>query len=218
MPWVQLEYCGASVIESGVGPLLVKECRRCLASPSLSSPLVVCFNATSQLFSAIFTTMHQSETTDRWTLVVFGDQTSNVSSVAKQLFQGVPQSAAATEFLRDASAALMAQRDRLRPFQRIDLPDFKNLHDMARIYEEAGGVCHPSITSVMLCATQLLQLFRSVVHSRALRTMVLRFTDISKSIDRGQTKTSTSLLSGCAPAPSRPRRLQLLTGSKISGG
>jgi hypothetical protein len=104
--------------------------------------------------------MDESKTSDRRTLVVFSDQTSNVSSIAKQLFLGVPHSAAATEFLRDASAALMALRSNLRPFQRNDLPDFKSLHDMARIYDEAGGACHPSITSVMLCATQLLQLFR----------------------------------------------------------
>lgn len=106
--------------------------------------------------------MSPSQKTDRRTLVVFGDQTTNVSSIAKQLFLGVAQSAAATEFLRDASAALMTQKDRLRPFQRKDLPEFKNLYDIARIYEEAGGVCHPSITSVILCATQLLQLFRLV--------------------------------------------------------
>jgi hypothetical protein len=161
----------------------------------------------------------QTETTDRRTLVVFGDQTSNVSSIAKQLFLGVPHSAAATEFLRDASAALMAQRDRLRPFQRNHLPDFKNIHDMARIYDEANGVCHPSITSVMLCATQLLQLFRSVVHihGTALRISVLPFTDISKSVARGQMKTSTLPLSDCAPAPSRLRLLRLPMESKTSG-
>lgn len=139
-----------------------------LASSSISpSAFAVVFitttvylNISSQLSSICLTTMNRSQTPDRRTLVVFGDQTSNVSSIARQLLLGVPQSAAATEFVRDASAALMAQKGRLRPFQRDILPDFKNIHDMARIYDEANGVCHPSITSVMLCTVQLLQLFR----------------------------------------------------------
>lgn len=161
--------------------------------------------------------MSASQKTDRRTLVVFGDQTTNVSIIAKQLFLGVSQSAAATEFIRDASAALMTQKDRLRPFQRKDLPEFKNLYDMARIYEEAGGVCHPSITSVILCATQLLQLFRLVSFtSFCHKKIFLLLKDILKNVVPAHTKTRMSRPLGCAPAPWRLRPLRLPMGSTIS--
>ncbi|KAL2867847.1 type I polyketide synthase [Aspergillus lucknowensis] len=104
--------------------------------------------------------MHRPLQVDRLNLVVLGDQTSNVSALLKILLLGAPQSVAQTEFLRDASAALRAQSDRLRPFQREHLPAFKNIHDLARLYHESSGVCHPSISSALLCVTQLLQIFR----------------------------------------------------------
>ncbi|KAL3448058.1 melanin synthase [Aspergillus insuetus] len=104
--------------------------------------------------------MHQRLPVDRLNLVVLGDQTSNVSALLKRLLLAAPHSVAQTEFIRDASAALRAQSDRLRPFQRAHLPSFKNIHDLARIYHESHGACHPSISSVLLCVTQLLQIFR----------------------------------------------------------
>jgi iron transport multicopper oxidase len=107
--------------------------------------------------------MHQRVPVDRLNLVVLGDQTSNVSALLKRLLLAAPHSVAQTEFIRDASAALRAQSDRLRPFQRAHLPSFKNIHDLARIYHETHGACHPSISSVLLCVAQLLQIFRYVV-------------------------------------------------------
>ncbi|KAL2846353.1 melanin synthase [Aspergillus pseudoustus] len=104
--------------------------------------------------------MHRPLQVDRLNLVLLGDQTSNVSALLKKLLLTAPHSVAQTEFIRDASAALRAQSDRLRPFQRVHLPSFTNIHDLARIYHESHGVCHPSISSALLCVTQLLQIFR----------------------------------------------------------
>ncbi|KAL2802404.1 melanin synthase [Aspergillus granulosus] len=104
--------------------------------------------------------MHRKLQVDRLNLVILGDQTSNVSTLLKRLLLAAPHSVAQTEFIRDASAALRAQSDRLRPFQRVHLPSFKNIHDLAGIYHESHGVCHPSISSTLLCVTQLLQIFR----------------------------------------------------------
>ncbi|KAL4865957.1 hypothetical protein BDV12DRAFT_199617 [Aspergillus spectabilis] len=104
--------------------------------------------------------MYRPLQVERLNLIVLGDQTSNVSALLKKLLLEVPQSVAQTEFIRDSSAALRAQSDRLRPFQREHLPGFKNIHDVARIYHESNGICHPSISSALLCVTQLLQIFR----------------------------------------------------------
>jgi hypothetical protein len=106
--------------------------------------------------------MHHPLQVERLNLVVLGDQTSNVSTLLKKLLLEVPQSATQTEFIRDASAALRAQSHRLRPFQREHLQSFKSIHDLARIYQESNGICHPSISSALLCVTQLLQIFRYV--------------------------------------------------------
>lgn len=107
-------------------------------------------------------TMHRSPQADQLNLVVVGDQTSNVSALLKRLLLGAPHSVAQSDFLRDASAALRAQSDRLRPFQREHLPHFKDIHELARIYQDTNGVCHPSISSALLCVTQLLQVIRYV--------------------------------------------------------
>jgi hypothetical protein len=107
-----------------------------------------------------FHTMHRPLQVERLNLVVLGDQTNNVSALLKKLLLSAPHSVAQSEFIRDASAALRAQSDRLRPFQREHLPGFKSIHDLARIYEKSNGVCHPSISSALLCVTQLLQIFR----------------------------------------------------------
>ncbi|PKX88468.1 type I polyketide synthase [Aspergillus novofumigatus IBT 16806] len=104
--------------------------------------------------------MHRPLQVERLNLVVLGDQTNNVSPLLKKLLLSAPHSVAQSEFIRDASAALRAQSDRLRPFQREHLPGFKSIHDLARIYEKSNGVCHPSISSALLCVTQLLQIFR----------------------------------------------------------
>lgn len=104
--------------------------------------------------------MHQPPLVERRSLVVLGDQTGNVSGLLKAFLLGVPSSAAQTEFVRDASALLGIQASDLRPFQRERLPAFRNIHDLARVYEQSNGVCHPSIGGVALCVTQLLQLFR----------------------------------------------------------
>ncbi|OKP10856.1 Conidial yellow pigment biosynthesis polyketide synthase [Penicillium subrubescens] len=104
--------------------------------------------------------MHRPSKADQLTLVVVGDQTSNVSALIKRLLLGAPHSVAQSSFVRDASAALRAQSDRLRPFQREHLPYFKDIHELARIYYDTNGVCHPSISSALLCVTQLLQVIR----------------------------------------------------------
>jgi iron transport multicopper oxidase len=107
-------------------------------------------------------TMHRPSQTDQLDFVVLGDQTSNVSTLLKRLLLGAPHSVAQSEFLRDVSVALRAQSDRLRPFQREHLPPFKDIHELARIYQDTNGVCHPSISSALLCVTQLLQIIRWV--------------------------------------------------------
>jgi iron transport multicopper oxidase len=104
--------------------------------------------------------MHRPLQVECLNLVVLGDQTNNVSALLKKLLLSAPCSVTQSEFIRDASAALRAQSDRLRPFQREHLPGFKSIHDLARIYEKSKGVCHPSISSALLCITQLLQIFR----------------------------------------------------------
>ncbi|KAF7157280.1 hypothetical protein CNMCM5623_001403 [Aspergillus felis] len=83
--------------------------------------------------------MHRPIQVERLNLVVLGDQTNNVSALLKKLLLGAPYSVAQSEFIRDASAALRAQSDRLRPFQREHLPGFKTIHDLAKIYEESNG-------------------------------------------------------------------------------
>ncbi|KAF7596627.1 hypothetical protein BBP40_000549 [Aspergillus hancockii] len=93
-------------------------------------------------------------------LVVFGDQTNNASSLVKQLLLEAPQSVAQTEFLRGASAVLRTPVCRLHTVQRKGLPPCKNVHELARLYEDTDGVCHPAISSALLCVTQLLQIFR----------------------------------------------------------
>ncbi|KAH8690471.1 beta-ketoacyl synthase [Talaromyces proteolyticus] len=97
---------------------------------------------------------------DRLNVVLLGDQTSNVSSLLRKLLLDAPHSVSQSEFIRDASAALKGAYDRLRPFQREKLPLFKNVHELAKIYQEGNGECHPSIASALLCVTQLLQIFR----------------------------------------------------------
>ncbi|GFF67491.1 conidial yellow pigment biosynthesis polyketide synthase [Aspergillus lentulus] len=104
--------------------------------------------------------MHRPLQVECLNLVVLGDQTNNVSALLKKLLLSAPYSVAQSEFIRDASEALRAQSERLRPFQREHLPGFQSIHDLARIYEKSKGVCHPSISSALVCVTQLLQIFR----------------------------------------------------------
>lgn len=103
--------------------------------------------------------MHQ-QIPKRLSLVLLGDQTINISPPLKKLLQGSRYSIAQSEFIRNTSIALRAQVDRLHHFQREHLPSFQNVHDLVAIYYESNGDCHPAISSVLLCITQLLQIFK----------------------------------------------------------
>ncbi|KFY43370.1 hypothetical protein V494_02019 [Pseudogymnoascus sp. VKM F-4513 (FW-928)] len=77
---------------------------------------------------------------------------------------GVPKPSciAQSEFIRNVSIALRTQVDRLHHFQREHLPSFQNIHDLVAIYHESNGDCHPAVSSVLLCITQLLQIFKKL--------------------------------------------------------
>ncbi|KAE8321385.1 melanin synthase [Aspergillus sergii] len=100
---------------------------------------------------------NQSETPK---LVLFGDQTANVSSLAKRLLLDAPQSVARSDFIRDASTTLRALANQLPPLDGEYLPRFDNVHDLATIYHESNSACHPAIASTLLAIVQLLQLFQ----------------------------------------------------------
>jgi hypothetical protein len=93
-------------------------------------------------------------------VVVFGDGTNNVSGLLPSLLLQASHSVSQAEFIRHVGIALEARLHRLNPYQRKSIPDFKDVHDLATIYQERKGVCHPAISSALLCVTQLLQIFR----------------------------------------------------------
>lgn len=97
---------------------------------------------------------------DSLNVVIFGDGTSNISTLLHKLMLRVSQSASQSEFIQNAGAALTTQAQLLHPGQRQSLPPFRNIHDLVRIYQESNGVCHPAIGSALLCITQLLQVFQ----------------------------------------------------------
>ncbi|KAH9825742.1 Conidial yellow pigment biosynthesis polyketide synthase [Teratosphaeria destructans] len=113
-------------------------------------------------------------TSNQWRLVIFGDQTSDISSLLKTLLLQVPQSAAQTDFIRAASAALRAQADSLRPCQRSGLAQFRSIHDLADVYCTNHGRCHAAINGALLCVTQLLQLFRYFESGRRMTDLGVR--------------------------------------------
>ncbi|KAL2818236.1 hypothetical protein BDW59DRAFT_175214 [Aspergillus cavernicola] len=104
--------------------------------------------------------MSRSNQSQERHLVFLGDQTSNVSLLAKRLLLDAPQSVHQSDFVRDTSTTLSALSDRLRPFHREDLPRFDSVHGLATIYHESNGACHPAIASTLLAIVQFLQLFR----------------------------------------------------------
>lgn len=93
-------------------------------------------------------------------LVLLGDQTSNVSSLAKRLLLDAPQSVHQSDFVRDTSTTLSGLSDRLRPFHRENLPRFDTVYALATIYYESNRACHPAIASTLLAIVQFLQLFQ----------------------------------------------------------
>ncbi|KAJ6042766.1 uncharacterized protein N7446_013832 [Penicillium canescens] len=104
--------------------------------------------------------MRRPNQTEERHLVLFGDQVGNVSSLAKRLLLDAPQSVAQSDFARDVSTTLSLLSDRLRPFHREHLPRFDTVHNLATIYHESNGACHPAISSTLLAVVQFLQLFR----------------------------------------------------------
>ncbi|KAJ6076887.1 hypothetical protein N7499_008868 [Penicillium canescens] len=104
--------------------------------------------------------MRRPNQTEERHLVLFGDQVGNVSSLAKRLLLDAPQSVAQSDFARDVSTTLSLLSDGLRPFHREHLPRFDTVHNLATIYHESRGACHPAISSTLLAVVQFLQLFR----------------------------------------------------------
>ena len=94
-----------------------------------------------------------------FTLVVFGDVTNNISHTLRKLLLSA-QSGPRNNFLRNTESALRQQFHRLYPHERDSLPNFAGIHDLLKIYEDGKGACHPAISNVLLCITQLLQLLR----------------------------------------------------------
>lgn len=95
-------------------------------------------------------------------LTIFGDQAASSPSILSGLAPHTCSSRLQTEFVDDASEALRAYVDRIPAQIRRQLPQFQNLRDLVRIYIASNGACHPAIGSVVICAVQLLQLFRCV--------------------------------------------------------
>jgi hypothetical protein len=103
--------------------------------------------------------LRQTETQERH-LVLLGDQVGNFSLLAKRLLLDAPQSVSQSDFVRDVSTTLSSLSDRLRPFHREHLPRFDTVHNLATIYNESNGACHPAVASTLLAVVQFLQLFR----------------------------------------------------------
>lgn len=97
---------------------------------------------------------------DSMSLVIFGDGTSDISALLQKLLLLVPHSASQSEFIRHTGIALRAQVQLICPGQRQSLPPFTSIHDLLRIYQESNGICHPAISSVLICIAQLLQVFK----------------------------------------------------------
>lgn len=101
--------------------------------------------------------------TDALSIVIFGDGTSNISALLQKLLLLAPHSVSQGEFIRRAGEVLRAQAHLLY-LERQSLPPFTSIHDLASNYRENNGICHPAISSVLLCVVQLLQVFQYAIN------------------------------------------------------